>query len=646
MGSGRGRAGEKYCDKIFRQKCDALKGADAKKIAADLEAAAHDWTIWRTTRAAVIEAGKLQSAISAKNGMQPIDGQDLSQRYSGWLKRLPEWQEALRQSGISIASPRPLKAFDLRQDSKNAKSFADALRLAGDDDAGALLATWLEVPNQLTAQAPPDFTLKEDVEAFDHLGRWVGTIQDQSRQNEVAGILHNESIKHWQAWAKRPAGPGDDASGITSDNPAVRYNAALYQLRRTAERADEADDNVKKATANLQDASRALPPPAMNQAFLASLAGAVGPTSVSLTAPWDPEVHSKAWKKVAVGQNVAFDYQPSSGRQAVRIEFAAIEVNGKPVYLSTTEVSAGLFFAMADDLAAADKLQLAVAEQTQLAKKKNGPNVWNDKHQKADDWIVNPNLAPAFRVRGDPPPSLDHPMQFVSAAVASQWAMTAKFRLPTEQEWAAAWHDEQNNPRAQWNLRDASWKIQRDFFVQAVKNPANLLALANVTRNSGIYLIRSARICPKQSGRRKSFSDSCPRPAATTMTSTSFCSPHCPATTTGSREYIGRKFYHLLGNAAEIVTRGGGFGVIGGSAFSSPGLELDKAADVGVTGFLPMWDSALRIILRSSRLGSRWRRCLKHPIRHSSHNTPGFMELLFDASRAFMMRAVLSRAIS
>ncbi len=157
-----------------------------------------------------------------------------------------------------------------------------------------------------------------------------------------------------------------------------------------------------------------------------------------------------------------------------RVVPKAGETAGKTVYLSTTEVSAG----MAIELLRREPGRVSLGSFS--AKSDAFPRVWSHDGERlrigasareTDDkslfvsWLHDPGIdpqsekyfPPSLRAGKVSAPSPDHPMQYVSVVAAMCIAKLAGCRLPTSGEWQAALEAEPGwQDPTRWNLRGPS----------------------------------------------------------------------------------------------------------------------------------------------------------------------------------------------
>jgi hypothetical protein len=180
-------------------------------------------------------------------------------------------------------------------------------------------------------------------------------------------------------------------------------------------------------------------------------------------------------------------------------------------------------------------------------------------------------------------PSIDHPMQQMSAQAALYVAGLSGCRLPTTREWLAAYAVfEKDVARDRWNLRDATWDAQRKH-VASTDKPDGLWP------DTGIFIPDRLKVATGADA----------VPALKSSDGTLFFRRES--------DPGGGTFHHLIGNVAELVCDAPGqfdawqerrtpegvaqfanqlkdkLFVIGGSALSPPEVAVDMPYPLGST---------------------------------------------------------------
>ncbi len=241
-------------------------------------------------------------------------------------------------------------------------------------------------------------------------------------------------------------------------------------------------------------------------------------------------------------------------------------------YLSTTEVSVRVFGAAANAAGAWDRIATAWGDRlTNVDDSWDGPRVWLFSPGAPNRLSANTRWL-SVQGRGSfsipqpfatalGAPTLDLPVQHLTAPAARTFAQVNGCRLPTSQEWQGARRREGGSG---WNLRDGAWAAQRDY------------AAARQSRPPLWPFPDAGEFVPM--GREVAIEGDA-QPASGASDGVLYFQ----AVDTGA----GSTFRHIVGNVAEFVDDSpAGFGgpeearlyrVVGGSAVSPPELGTDEA---------------------------------------------------------------------
>jgi len=236
-------------------------------------------------------------------------------------------------------------------------------------------------------------------------------------------------------------------------------------------------------------------------------------------------------------------YQWKYGDKQHDLDFVLIEPksgNAKPFFICTTEMPVGLFIDVIDAVGAWGSFKVASkSEQVTWS----GPRAWradlpgirvSEKWLSASGKQYPDGLEP-------PRPSPRSPMQYVTANQAAAFARTLGCRLPTPDEWKAAF-DQQGPPEAaRCNLRDQTWRKQHDHF-QSMKT--------NYYIDPSLRIFSAGASAGNQRIEAFPFDD------------------HVLWFSDVDSDADG-EIHHLVGNVAEFTCEEDKFCVIGGSALSS-----------------------------------------------------------------------------
>lgn len=243
----------------------------------------------------------------------------------------------------------------------------------------------------------------------------------------------------------------------------TRFNLSLLEVRRHMR--DESDEGLARVVTDLTKAAGEL----KDRKVAADLARRLARVG-----------EKEPFADTAKGDD--FTLRPAGTE--VRIDFKRVKPRGgRPFFLATTEVSFAQFSGVIAARSAWDDLQ-ALAWSPQLGEvgdPRRGPRVW--------EWVMRPapQMYPAQlwlfpddandfpRELRDPQsgrfnatvvgeaaggmPSERHPVQYLPAEAAMYYAGLVGCRLPTADEWLAAYDAyEKAVPAAEWNLRDQTWQ--------------------------------------------------------------------------------------------------------------------------------------------------------------------------------------------
>ena len=263
-----------------------------------------------------------------------------------------------------------------------------------------------------------------------------------------------------------------DAFGVSPEQfaslPAeVRFNLSLLEVRQHLR--DTSDAALTRVVADLTTAANELKDRGV-AADLGRRLARVGET--------------EPFADVARGDE--FTLQPAGAD--VRIVFKRIKPQGRrPFFLAVTEVSFGQFAGVIEAASAWDPLRALVwsPQPGEIGDPRRGPRSWEWVMRPAPrmyppQWWLFPEDANDFpkelrdpatgkfnrTVLGDAAggtPSNRHPVQYLTPEAMMYVASLVGCRLPTPSEWRAAYDAyEKGVPTAQWNLRDETWRVQRD----------------------------------------------------------------------------------------------------------------------------------------------------------------------------------------
>lgn len=309
------------------------------------------------------------------------------------------------------------------------------------------------------------------------------------------------------------------------NDAAMLYNLELYNLRKSFDR-NLKEPELKAAAQTFIDRVKALPP-AINgdagiQALLAAIAKPLSQSQEeSSAAGAGPKLAGWEQETPAARPDIRLYYFPSKAAPRHVLEFVRMQVNEasvavagqssappsprsgapaargtppaspstppgsagagqKTIFLSTTEMSLGLFAdIISNKFNDIDNAKPGNQPHwfSTAGDPWGGPRGWKINGGKfvldspapgAPGWLFPvPQMGsnPYYATGATPaPPTLEHPMQYLSPWSAMFAARLLGCRLPTSDEWMHAYTQFEANstPRDAWNLRGAAWKTQFD----------------------------------------------------------------------------------------------------------------------------------------------------------------------------------------
>ena len=469
---------------------------------------------------------------------------------------------------------------------------------------GQLDRAWLARPSD-----PKREVLKQELEIHKSLRAVYELLPDAGRKAELQKELSGEGPRRWQVYflaRSDPAVIADTAArrsqfGVTDGaglSAFARFRLAVHDFRRdVAARPDSLEDEaVKAAIARFQQHVK----PLATVTAKSDVAAMLAELEKARTAEGGSVDLSKAgpalqgWTKTnQTAETVSYAWPEKKYELTFR---RVTPAGGKPCFLSTTEVSVGLFVdRVASDRKWADVSKLVVSDDDMY-----GPRVWTAREGRmavGSEWLAElppPLEGKMYSPETQPGPvTADHPVQQVSLAAAVYFARLLNCRLPTSGEWLAAY--EADPPAAgAANLRDKTWGQQKAHAMK-LEDDGDLMDREQYYPDAGIFWPKSIA----SSDRKVSRDAVVPGDAGTDKRL-------WPAKTSADE---GRKFAHLVGNVAEYVfdspeavanlkaltpdglqsllaSAAGGAGgkVIGGSAMSAPQVPFGKPQPLASPG--------------------------------------------------------------
>ncbi len=585
---------------------------DTGEAAATLERLAGEQREWgRRVRELVSAHATIEALLDAAYGLDEAGAAGESARNAfARVEPIATTIEAEVVGALSSVRDRVRALESLEQETDPAalaRAGADAeigmvsLRVGAYEGAGrAGGASWATSPGQL----------REDLAALSAALESVSTIEDPDRLGEVRDRVRDAGRARWTRFAAGAdstalldealavmdayAGSVDDLTG------AARYNLRLREFESGVDLSME-EDALRVRVARLRDqlapAVAAMDPGSDAARFAAEVAQVAEPPN-SDEPPLDaqdfgPGAHGWDGYDIEAGERLVYSFPTRANPQHV-LEFVRVEPTsdnglGRPAYIATQETSLGIVIHAGERMGDWDALVEVWSNLGDARSRATrpggqewaGPRAWRwvpgrgavaDTMGVGESWlkrhsqIVLPG-SPAYpEGLGDPNdalliarsqgrPSASSPAQDVSFAASGLIAEALGCRLPREDEWAAAFRfgvgavDE-----SAWNLRDATFARQRDW-VRSVER--RLLDEGQTSQFQ--YPDRDSFLDDYEGGQGADAQ------ALATDDGVLWFEP-----VGGGR---GEVFESMIGNVAEFVTTADGFGVVGGSALSPPGMD-------------------------------------------------------------------------
>jgi hypothetical protein len=247
-------------------------------------------------------------------------------------------------------------------------------------------------------------------------------------------------------------------------------------------------------------------------------------------------------------------------RRTLRFRLVTSPSDGSSFYLCTTELPLELLVDKAEQL----RDSLPPSNDSMI-----GPSGWEwssrGRMQHRTTWLRNRASVPDYptdlvlgtnshvlKIDDDNPKPSHHPAQQISPLAASKLASLLGCRLPTSDEWRAAYQVSNAAAARDQNLRDVTWDKQYRY---AMQQPENVRR--DLLPNAGIFL-------------------GVPQDRPNALTNNDGKLWFSWVDSGGGRD---NDFRHLVGNVAEYACdpASGDYSVIGGSAMSPTDMKIDTA---------------------------------------------------------------------
>jgi len=347
-------------------------------------------------------------------------------------------------------------------------------------------AAWLRLGKLPSPWPSSPAELRQEVEARKNLSAVYGLLGDAARKEELQRELAAESPGRWQAYfvSLSDVGQIEDAVGQMGKfgvkpggqlSPLARFRLATYDFRRgvSAQPGKLPDAQVKQIIGDFLAKLNALPGTFRQRSDVSAMMDALGKARAE---PGGGGVDlSKAgpaglaqWRIVRqTPDTVTYSWDGAKEELTFR---KVTTTGGKRCFLCTTETSVDLFRKVVAK-SWQDVDALLVPDDDAY-----GPRVWvrsGGELAVSPRWLHNVHsMIDGVKLRlyaeaAKPAemPTGAHPMQHVSLAGAIYFCRLMNCRLPTSAEWLAALQASKAASAEKPNLRDETWRIQRDHMI-------------------------------------------------------------------------------------------------------------------------------------------------------------------------------------
>jgi hypothetical protein len=419
-----------------------------------------------------------------------------------WRALSEKWKQSgspLLADGEVVAALRPIttRVGDLQA----AESLTDyrALVQTGGSPAGEVALTcWRKLGGAAVNETLPvlqdEDTLEAHIVGLLNASTRAGTLP-AARAAAIGEEMKAQRPIRWRRWtdtlvSAAPLQTALDhraAYGVVLDpqsDARLVFDEAFYNLRKQSD-ANLKEAELKRVAQAFISSVNTMPTTVTGdagiQALLARIAKPLQQSNEeSSSAGAGPKL--AGWEQdPSANSNVRLFYFPSKAAAKHTLEFDRLQVGQKTVYLCTTDVWLGLFAEVANTPAvfadinnagkAADKAHWFTASNDPWS----GPRVWRidgGKFVANTTWLpTDPQITSFYPANAVPePPSGRMPMQQLSPWSALYIAHALGCRLPTSEEWKAAYDKFEVTATSKdaWNLRGAAWQTQQDYAKQVV----------------------------------------------------------------------------------------------------------------------------------------------------------------------------------
>ncbi len=372
------------------------------------------------------------------------------------------------------------------------------------------MAAWMRLGGEFPWPASPE-DLQQDLVILERIGELFASVPDDNRRESLRADLATRSHKDWSQCLHRVSDTSavDRIHEMRSDfaisddalSPEDQFDEILYQVRsmRTQVQSEAEDaDRVKAfleskaadiATLEVQLEGDTREFAAAIRTQLIELAsGEIELGAAVDPAQFGPGTQGWEWTLDDTTGDITY-YRPSRDRPHVTLEFVRVGSGGgwtgDPFYIGRNEISVGDFDGILQQASERGTLsELLVSFNPLQEDPRSGPRAWTWRQFGLDSQAITPgggwqsrgtrpDIADEYAAGQVPPkPTRDSPMQHAPVAAMVFVANITGCRLPTRDEWLQALSQSMPDqstisPGTNTNLRDAKWKQQNDYVVNA-----------------------------------------------------------------------------------------------------------------------------------------------------------------------------------
>ncbi|HEV8604613.1 MAG TPA: SUMF1/EgtB/PvdO family nonheme iron enzyme [Tepidisphaeraceae bacterium] len=518
--------------------------------------------------------------------------------------------EAIQTAIVPLIAP--IRALE-RADWQTLVQFA-----AADHRTGLRVTAWRNLATANVSWPAERENLKQAVSISESLAAAVEKNAPVERRAPLRSEVKRVTEKLWNRFIAKASAPEDITFALSLKeklaippellDSRTAFNIAIYNARQDlGQTSDEKTraEAIGRVATSLQAAIDALPAGVRESGDVARLAGALR-QSKSGAQRIDFSTLGPTAARAGEGNRIKWNFTYDNATNAVtytariskeitpdelEVVFKRVEGENGDVYLSTTEVSVGLF---ADVITAAEKWRdvapMLWSYDPRDGDPRPGPRSWEWPRygkltqgiRRTNVWLAGNSdhypdtLATAEnrmvlkdengRPARDLNPSKRQPMQYVSPEAAIYFCDLLGCRLPTPAEWKAAYRV---YAKDNWNLRDRTFKIlQRWTYGPSVAD--------RFMPDLGIFMPAGEKPTPEIWPESKLLN----RPAESDREYSDGVLWFRDVAPAGMQA-----FNHLVGNVAEMTFENGHLFTIGGSALSPPTRAIDRECEI------PNWRS-------------------------------------------------------